>query len=771
MSARHVAAVLTLLAGSVSASLVPVGPVPFSGTGLGSVNTVLTVGKTPTESGCVARGPAGDVIGPAACPPGFTGGDERTGASQTQTRTISQLGLTTATDLRIVLNVNESTGNSVTLNNLALTIYDPAGVLLFTSGPFTPPTFPLIHSGGTTIGYVFELDAAQAAQAQLVFLPTNRVGLSTNLTGSTAGPETFFVADVTAIGTPLFGADLAITKGATPAVVAGTNIIYTLNVVNNGPDAASSVVVNDPLPAQTAFVSLTAPAGWTCTTPAVGASGTINCTKASMAIAETAAFTAVVRSCPEVACGTVLTNTATVTSATIDPVTANGTSSATTLVQARSDVAISKAASSTSVNPGGTIIYTLNVTNGGPSNSAATTVTDALPAGFTAVSIASTTGTCSGTGTANVTCNLGVIGAVAQCLTTFPVAATITITAQADPAALAGIYIDTATVTTGNCVADPNLANNTATIPTTIPAAPVGADVAIAKVAPPAVVAGTNVTYTITATNSGPVTATNVVVTDPLPPQTRFVSHAAPAGWSCATPAVGATGTITCSKASMSVAETAVFTAVARVCPEIACGTNIANTATISATEADPLPANNASSTTVLIQAQSDLAITKSGSAAFLLPGGSITYTLNVTNGGPSNSAATTVVDTLPPGFTATNVTSTVGTCTGTGTATVNCALGDLGAAGQCSTTLPAAASITITAQVSGTATPGTFVNTATVATANCLADPNIANNTATAAAAIGAASTAGGAPALSTWGLLIFAALLVVVGAYFVRG
>src|SRR5687767_6843579 len=99
MKCFSVFAALTLVVVSASGSLVPVGPVPYSGTGIGAVNTVLTLGGRPNESGCVARGPAGDIIGPAACPPGFTGGDERTGASQTQTRTISQLGLTTAEDL------------------------------------------------------------------------------------------------------------------------------------------------------------------------------------------------------------------------------------------------------------------------------------------------------------------------------------------------------------------------------------------------------------------------------------------------------------------------------------------------------------------------------------------------------------------------------------------------------------------------------------------------------------------------------------------------
>ena len=769
MKSFCVCAALLLFAVSAVASLVPVGPVPFSGTGIGAVNTVLTVGGRPNESGCVARGPAGDVIGPAACPPGFPGGDERTGASQTQTRTISQLGLTTATDLRIVINVNESVGNEVSLMNLVLTIYDPSGTLLFSSGPFTPPSFTFTHLPGTTVGYVFELDEAQAAQAQLFFNPANLVGIAANLNGATAGNETIFVADVTAIGPPLFGADLAVSKTAPATVIAGTNLSYTITVTNNGPDPASTVSLSDPLPAGTRFVALTAPAGWSCATPAVGSGGTITCSKASMAVGEVGTFTATVGICPEIACGTALANTATVSSATIDPVTANGSSTATTNVQAQADVAISKIASSPAVNPGGTIIYTLGVTNGGPSNSAGTTVIDTLPAGFTATNVSTTSGTCSGVGTSTVSCNIGTLGAAGQCTTSAPVSATVTITAQASPALLPGTYTNTASTDTSNCLPDPNLANNTAIVMTTVPAGAAGADVVISKIAPPTVIAGQNLTYTMTVTNAGPDVAANVVVTDPLPAQTLFVSQSAPAGWSCVSPAVGSTGTVTCSKAAMVLAEAATFTTVVRTCPETPCGATLTNTASATTTSADPVPANNSSTAIVTVQAQSDLAITKGASVASLQPGGTLTYALNITNAGPSNSVGTTVVDSLPAGFVVTGAMTSRGTCAGVGTSTLTCALGDLGAPGQCATAVPTTALITLTVQVGGAVSPGTFVNTATVSTANCVGDPNPANNTATVPTVIGAAGAVP-VPSLSEIGIAVFAGLLLLVGVYFVR-
>src|SRR5262245_45668387 len=68
-----------------------------TGAGVGTSNVVLTIQMTPTESGCVAWNGTTDVVGAGACSgglsPAISGGDEKTGASQTQTRTVSQTGV------------------------------------------------------------------------------------------------------------------------------------------------------------------------------------------------------------------------------------------------------------------------------------------------------------------------------------------------------------------------------------------------------------------------------------------------------------------------------------------------------------------------------------------------------------------------------------------------------------------------------------------------------------------------------------------------------
>jgi uncharacterized repeat protein (TIGR01451 family) len=57
------------------------------------------------------------------------------------------------------------------------------------------------------------------------------------------------------------GADLAVTKTAPQYAVVGSNIPYTINVTNNGPSAAESVVITDTLPAGTTLVSCSTSSG------------------------------------------------------------------------------------------------------------------------------------------------------------------------------------------------------------------------------------------------------------------------------------------------------------------------------------------------------------------------------------------------------------------------------------------------------------------------------------------------------------------------------
>jgi hypothetical protein len=192
--------------GTANASVILVSPTPFSGTGLGAVNTVLTMtspGSSTTESGCVGFSAAGDVLGSAACAGTITGGNELTGASQTLTRTIAQSGATSASDFRIVFNAVEPGANSITLDSLAVRFFSPTGTVLYTASTAAPITFPSTFTGMGNAGFVFSLDTPQAAAATAAGAFSslnNRIGLSASASNATGGPESFFVTSSTVTG-------------------------------------------------------------------------------------------------------------------------------------------------------------------------------------------------------------------------------------------------------------------------------------------------------------------------------------------------------------------------------------------------------------------------------------------------------------------------------------------------------------------------------------------------------------------------------------------
>jgi len=102
-------------------------------------------------------------------------------------------------------------------------------------------------------------------------------------------------------------------------VLSGHNIAYTITVTNNGPSDAAGLLLSDAIPAGTSFNSLTAPTGWTCSTPAVGAAGPVSCTAASLPNGASAQFTLVVTVNCATMNGSVIADSTTVTSTTRNP--------------------------------------------------------------------------------------------------------------------------------------------------------------------------------------------------------------------------------------------------------------------------------------------------------------------------------------------------------------------------------------------------------------------------------------------------------------------
>jgi uncharacterized repeat protein (TIGR01451 family) len=522
-------------------------------------------------------------------------------------------------------------------------------------------------------------------------------------------------------------ADLSITKTDSPdPVTAGTNLTYTLTVANGGPDAASTSSWSDTLPAGTTFVSLPAVAGWSCTTPSVGAGGTVSCSNPSFAVGS-AVFTLTVAVDPSVTAGTVLSNTATTTSPTSDPDTADRSATATTTVGASADLSVTKVDTPDPVTAGANLTYTITVANAGPSNAAGASLSDTLPAGTTFVSLPAVAGwSCT-------TPSVGAGGTVSCSNPSFAAgSAVFTLTVAVDPSTAAGTVLSN-TATVSSATTDPNPGNGSATATTTVGAS---ADLSVTKVdTPDPVTAGTNLTYTITVTNAGPSNAATVSLSDTLPAGTTFVSLPAVAGWSCTTPAVGAGGTVSCSNASLGVGS-AVFTLTVAVAPATPAGTVLSNTATASSATTDPNPGNESgTATTTVGSGSADLSVTKVDTPDPVTAGTNLTYTITVANAGPSNATSASLSDPMPAGTTFVSLASPGGwSCTtpavGSG-GTVSCSMASFGVGN---------AVFTLTVAVAPSTTAGTVLsNTATASAATT--DPSPGNGSATATTTVGASA------------------------------
>jgi uncharacterized repeat protein (TIGR01451 family) len=103
---------------------------------------------------------------------------------------------------------------------------------------------------------------------------------------------------------------------------------------------------------------------------------------------------------------------------------------------------------------------------------------------------------------------------------------------------------------------------------------------------PDPVPSGGSLTYTVTVTNNGPLTATSVTVTDTLPGDLTFVSST-PGAPDC----TFSTDTLTCDLGTMAPTETGQITIETNLDHPVWGG--ISNTASVTATETDPDPLNN----------------------------------------------------------------------------------------------------------------------------------------------------------------------------------
>ena len=196
--------ILLLVAGSAFGSILFVAaPGPEVNNSLQAATRVLELGATGTESGCISWNGVADVAGVCTLGgAGFSGGDEKPAS---QTRTAGELGIVDGSDLRIVFDALEPSGNSITLDALRLIILHPTtGAPIYSADLDAPHVFASTLAGGGQTDGLFKLDASQAAALDaavdadhLLTFNNIRIGLYANLSDNAGGFEGFYIGNRT----------------------------------------------------------------------------------------------------------------------------------------------------------------------------------------------------------------------------------------------------------------------------------------------------------------------------------------------------------------------------------------------------------------------------------------------------------------------------------------------------------------------------------------------------------------------------------------------
>ena len=570
-------------------------------------------------------------------------------------------------------------------------------------------------------------------------------------TGQVGGPGLQGEAGVAVITPP--GADLAITKTTPATFVPGLSLTYTLVVSNLGPSTSTNALVQDTLPADVTGATWTVSYTGGATGPVSG-SGNVNATLTTMPLGGTATFT--ITATPDYRLDTPLANTATVTATDglIDPDLNNNTSTVSSTPTPVADLQIVKTDGVTSYVPGQQLVYTITVTNAGPSFVTGAVVADVFDSSIITSATWTATitqgqadlrGQVRGTGSLNQTIDLGPGGTVVY-----------TVTAITSSAAT-GLLVNTATVAAPDGTTDPNPANNTSTdVDTILFPASLTVVKSVSDLSAGLLVAGDTLRYTIVVSNVAATlpaeSAANVILNDLIPANTTYkpgtlrITVGANAGaktdavdadqaefivggngavrFQLGTGAGAGTGTPVGGTLSANQSTTVTFDVTLNA--GTPSGITITNTATATATGASSGVALLSSGSVGIGTAQSaDLAIAKAAPATYT-PGSPIAYTLVVSNAGPSTATNAWVQDVLPAGLSGATWTAVFA-----GGATGSAASGS----GNVNTfvTFPVGSTATFTLTATAAATlEGVLTNTATVTATDGRPDPNPANNTST---------------------------------------
>ncbi|MEO0771976.1 MAG: autotransporter domain-containing protein [Pseudomonadota bacterium] len=531
-------------------------------------------------------------------------------------------------------------------------------------------------------------------------------GTYTNTTSDLSSGGLSIAAAATANLQVINSADLSVSiTDNTDPIFAGGTVIYTVNVANAGPNAAADTVSTFTLPGGLSFVSTSGCAG--------DPNGVPSCALGSIAAGSSASYT-VTAMATATASGLQTVSASVATSAT-DPVAGNNTGTQGTTVNPSADISITKTDGLTSVQAGGTLNYTIVVSNAGPSTDPSVGVGDTFPSeltcNYTSLAAGGATGN-TGAGSGNLSETLSM-----------PSGSSVTYTASCTVSDTAtGTLMNTATASAS--VNDPDTGNNSASDNDTTVVVPM---LTFTQAFAPATIAQgdvSRVTFTIDNT-ANLVNVTSLAFTNALPTGVE-VAPAPNASSTCG--AFNATAGATSLNLSGGTLAASSSCTVAVDVRGVSFGTFVNTTSTLTSNVPDAPPAQAVLTVTAF---PLDAVMVFNPVTINQFETTTVTYTLR--NFSSLQATGVALTDTLPAGVTIANPNAASSTCGGTLTATpgasdITLAGGIVGDRSTCDI------SVSVTAANQGSFTNATEslvsnLGTSTPASANLTVNAAVAGN------------------------------------------
>jgi uncharacterized repeat protein (TIGR01451 family) len=481
-----------------------------------------------------------------------------------------------------------------------------AGLVFWQLGDFLPPESGLTQASGA-LTLVVQVDSPILSGTLL----HNVVAIS----------DTSGLTDSDEITTPAESAhSLSVSKSASPSpVAAGGLLTYTIAYTVSGNEPALGATISDTVLQSTTYQSCDP-------SPCSDTGGVVTWSLGDVNSPASGLVTLTVLIDTPLISGTLLVNRVTIS----DTSGLSDSDEITTPVESSHALSLSKSASPSPVAAGGLLTYTIAYTVSGNEPALGTTISDTVPQ-------STTYQTCYG----GLSCGgpaVGTTGLVTWYLNTVspPDSGVVTLVVLVDSPLLTGTVLHNAVL-----ISDTSGLTDTDEITT-----PVMSDHALSvskSASPSPATAGDLLTYTIEWEVTGNEPAFGVTISDTVPQSSTY--QACSGGLSCTGPAIGTTGLVAWYLNTVNPPDSGVVTLAVQVDASLAAGVVLTNGVII--TDTDGL--TDTDEITTPVEAWADLTVVKSDDPDPVIVGTPLTYTLVVTNNGPSEAVGVVLTDTLPP--------------------------------------------------------------------------------------------------------------------------